>query len=60
MLGNFLSCIKGFNDTFAAQEGRWDFSQDATEEKSLILRSGENLLVFLKLQQERWGSSRVT
>ena len=36
MLGNFLSCIKGFNDTFAAQEGRWDFSQDAALEKGLI------------------------
>ena len=38
MLGNFLSCIKGIKDPFKAQEGRRDFSQDATVEKGLISR----------------------
>ena len=57
MSGNFLSCLKGVKDPFEAQEGRWDFSQDTTAEKGLITRLGENLLVFLELQQESWGSS---
>ena len=60
MSGNFLSCLKGVKDTFEAQEGRGDFSQDATVEKGLISRGGENLLVFLELRLETWGSSRVT
>ena len=34
MSGNFLSCIKGVKDPFEAQEGRWDFSQDATVGKT--------------------------
>ena len=38
----------------------WDFSQDATVEKGLISHGGENLLVSLELQQETWGSSRVS
>ena len=38
MSGNFLSCLKGVKDTFEAQEGRGDFSQDATVEKGLISR----------------------
>ena len=45
MSGNSLSCIEGVKDPFEAQEGRWDFSRDATAE------------VFLYLQQETWGSS---
>ena len=57
---NFLSCLKGVKDHFQAQEGRWDFSQDATVEKGLISHLGENLLVSLELQQETWGSSRVS
>ena len=36
MLGNFLSYIWGFKDPFKAQEGRWDFSRDASAEKGLI------------------------
>ena len=36
--GNFLSCIKGVKDHFEAQEGRWDFSREATAEKILISR----------------------
>ena len=55
-----LSCLKGVKDPFAAREGRWDFSRDATVEKGLISRRGENLLVFLELWQETWGSSQVT
>ena len=47
MSGNCLSFLKGVKDPFEAQEGRWDFSRDATAE------------VFLYLQQETWGSSRV-
>ena len=38
MSGNFLSCIKGVKDAFEAQEGRCDFSRDASVEKGLILR----------------------
>ena len=57
MSGNFLSCLKVVNEPFEAQEGRWDFSRDTTVEKGLISRRGENLLVFLKLWQETWGSS---
>ena len=52
MLGNFLSCLKVVQDTFKAQEGRWDFSRDSAEEKGFISRGGENLLVFLQLQHE--------
>ena len=36
MSGNFLSCIKGVKDHFEAQNGRWDFSQDAAGEKGVI------------------------
>ena len=36
MSGNLLSCLKGVNDPFEAQEGRWDFSRDAAVEKGLI------------------------
>ena len=36
MLGNFLSCIKCVKEPFEAQEGRWDFSQDAAVERGLI------------------------
>ena len=60
MSGNFLSCIKDVKDPFKPQEGRWDFSRDTAAEKGLILRSGENLLVFLELQQEILAFSRVT
>ena len=35
MSGNFLSYIKGLNDPFEAQDGRWDFSRDAAAEKAL-------------------------
>ena len=38
--GNSLSCFKGVKDTFKAQEGRWDFSQDAAAENGLILLEG--------------------
>ena len=60
MSGNFLSCIKGVKDPFEAQEGRWDFSRDTAAEKDLITRLGENLLVFLELRQQTWGSFQVT
>ena len=56
MSGNFLSCLKGVKDSFRAQKGRWDFSQDPTGEKGLISPEWENLLVFLEMRQ---GSSRV-
>ena len=36
MSGDFLSYLKGVKDPFEAQEGRWDFSRDATAEKGLI------------------------
>ena len=32
--GNFLSCITGVKYPFEAQEGRWDFSQDAAAERA--------------------------
>ena len=35
MSGNFLSYIKGLNDPFEAQDGRWDFSRDAAADKAL-------------------------
>ena len=60
MSGNFLSCLKGVKDPFEAQEGRWDFSRDTAAEKDLITRLGENLLVFLELRQQTWGSFQVT
>ena len=52
MSGKFLSCLKGVKDPFKAQEGRWDFFQDAAAEKGLISHCEENLLVFLELQKE--------
>ena len=36
ILGNFLSCLKGFKDPFKAQEGRWDLYRDTTAEKGFI------------------------
>ena len=36
MSGNFLSCLNGVKYPFEAQEGRWDFSQDAAAERGLI------------------------
>ena len=59
MSGNVLSCLKGVKDTSVAQEGRWDFSGDTAPEKVLSWGLGENLLVFLELQQKIWGSSLV-
>ena len=59
MSGNFLSCHKGVKDPFEAQEGRRNFSQDATVENGLISRGEETFLVFLELQQQTWVSSRV-
>ena len=32
--GNFLSSLKGVKDPFEAQEGRWDFSRDATVKRA--------------------------
>ena len=55
----FLSCIKGVKYTFAFQEGTWYSSLDTTLEKGLISHRGGNLLVFLELQREAWGSSQV-
>ena len=54
---SFLRCNKGVKDPFEAQEGKRDFSRDATMEKGLILRLGENILYFLELWLETWGSS---
>ena len=56
MSRNFLSCIQGVKGPFEAQEGKWDFYQDAAVEKGLISCCGENL-IFLDLQQETCGSS---
>jgi len=36
--GKFLSCLNGVKYPFEAQEGRWDFSQDAAAERGLISR----------------------
>ena len=49
--------IQGVKDPFEAQKARWDFSRDTTAEKGLISHLGVNLLVFVELQQETWGSS---
>ena len=35
MSGDFLSCLKDVKDPFGDQEGRSDFSRDATVEKGL-------------------------
>ena len=35
MSGNFLSGINGVKHPFEAQEGRWDFSRDASVEMGL-------------------------
>ena len=59
MSGNFLSCLKGVKYPFKAQEETWDFSRDTAVERVFISRLGENLLGFLELWQETWGSSRV-
>ena len=34
ILGNFLSCHKCIKVPFEAQEGRWDFSRDATQKRA--------------------------
>ena len=57
---NFLSFTLGVKDPLEVREGRCDFPRDASAEKGLISSGGENLLVFLKLRQKSWGSSRVT
>ena len=60
MSGNFLSCIKSFKESFEAQGERWGFSREAAAKEGLISPGGENLLDFLELWQETWGSSLVT
>ena len=57
--GNFLSFIKGVEYRFKFQEGMWEFSCDPAMGKGLILRWGENPLVFLEARREVWCSSRV-
>ena len=59
MSGNFLSFIKGVEYRSEFQEGMWDFSWDAAVGKGLILRLGENPLVFLEAWREVWGSYQV-
>ena len=48
MSGNCLSCRKGVKDPFEVQDGRCNFSRDATVEKGLISLGWENLLDFLE------------
>ena len=55
-----LELTQGCQDPLEVQEERWDFSRDAEVEKGLISRGGENLLVFLELQQQTWCSLPVT
>ena len=57
---NFLSCFKGVNDPFEAQEGRWDFSRDTAVKKGFISHGVVNLLFLLELRQQTWGSSQAT
>ena len=38
VLENFLNCLKSEKEHFEAQDGRWDFSQDAAAKKGLISR----------------------
>ena len=59
MLGNFLSYLKSVKDFFEAPEGGGISLVMLQQKKGLILHEGENLLFFLKLEQETWGSSRV-
>ena len=59
MVGNFLSCLKGVNDPFEAQEGRWDLSRDAAVEYGHISHLRENMLLFLELRPQTWGPSQV-
>ena len=59
ILGTFLSCIKGVKYPFSFQELTWDFFGDTALEKGLNSRWGENLMVFLELWWEAWGSSQV-
>ena len=51
MSGHFLSCSKGVKDPLEVQEGRCDYSRDASAEMGLISPGGENLLDVLKLWQ---------
>ena len=51
MLGNFLSCSKGVNESFVVPEIRCDSPGDASAEMGLISPGGENLLDFLELRQ---------
>ena len=62
--GNLFCCIKGFKLPFEFQKGIPDCSGGAAGEKGLISRvrvglgGVGNLVVFLGLRQEAWGSSR--
>ena len=52
MLGNYLSCSKGVNESFVVPEIRCDSAGDASAEMGLISPGWENLLDFLELRQE--------
>ena len=59
MLGNFLSCLKGVK-TLSRLKREGGISHETPEwKRASSCIEGENLLVFLKLQQETRGSPRV-
>ena len=58
-VGEILELHQGCQGTFRGSRGKAQFPQDAATEKGLLSSSGENLLIFLELQRELWGSSRV-
>ena len=58
-VGENLELHQGCQGTFRGSRGKAQFPQDAATEKGLLSSSGENLLIFLELQRELWGSSRV-
>ena len=48
--GKIPELPQGCQGPFKAQEGRWDFSRDASAEKVLSTRGWENLLDFVELR----------
>ena len=53
MSGNFLSCIKGVKHSFEAQEGRLDFSGNASGERASSRVEGKISWVFSSCGNKR-------
>ena len=57
--GNLSCCLREVKSPFELPGGAWDCSRVTAGDSGLISYCGGNLVVFLKLWREYWGSSWV-